>query len=372
MSGGTAAVILGAGFSSRMGWFKPLLPLGKCTVIERAIGCFLAAGVEDVLVVVGYRADEVVPVVTSLGIPAVANPRYEQGMLSSVLAGVSGLGPEVDSFFLLPGDMPLVRPETVRALMTAYRGGGFGVVYPVYRGERGHPPLISTRYKDEIFTGNYPGGLREFLSTHEDEALDLEVEDGGVVFDLDLAGDYQDSLLGLNSTCPGEAECYVLLRRSGTPRRTIEHSRIVSEVGRRLAAAVNRGGGELNLDLVAAAGLLHDIAKGQQDHPRAGAEIVTRLGYQEVARIVGNHQDIVVERDRPIDEGEIVYLSDKLVDGLRVIDMKERVIISIGKARGDRAVLELIEKRLDNAALIQERVEAITGAPVRNLLEGGL
>jgi len=56
-----AAIILAAGFSSRMGEFKPLLPLGEMTIIERAVRLFEQAGTEDIRVVVGYRANDLIP-----------------------------------------------------------------------------------------------------------------------------------------------------------------------------------------------------------------------------------------------------------------------------------------------------------------------
>ncbi len=119
-----AAMVLAAGYSSRMGAFKPLLTLGGRTAVESCVRLFHNAGVEDIAVVVGYRAQEVVSVAECAGACCVQNPDYATGMFSSVLAGTRWLPPGVESCFVLPADMPLVRPSTVRRMIDAYVGAG--------------------------------------------------------------------------------------------------------------------------------------------------------------------------------------------------------------------------------------------------------
>ena len=75
-----AALVLAAGFSSRMGRLKSLLPLGEATVIERSIGSFLEAGVQDVRVVLGHRSEEIARVLEASGVTTIMNHEYEEGM----------------------------------------------------------------------------------------------------------------------------------------------------------------------------------------------------------------------------------------------------------------------------------------------------
>ncbi|MBI2864155.1 MAG: nucleotidyltransferase family protein [Chloroflexi bacterium] len=189
-----AGLVLAAGYSSRMGSFKPLLPLGDATVIEKSVGSLLGAGVKDVSVVVGWRANEIVSLLGTPGVKAVYNPHYDLGMYSSVVAGVGSLGPAVDAFLLLPGDYPLVKPHTVQSLIGAYLNSRAGIVYPRYLGRRGHPPLIERRYVEEAPDASQPGGLRTVLRRHEDEAIDVVVDDQGVIMDLDIPDDYAKAL----------------------------------------------------------------------------------------------------------------------------------------------------------------------------------
>jgi CTP:molybdopterin cytidylyltransferase MocA len=184
------ALIPAAGFSGRMGCFKPLLPLGKSTLIEESVERFRRAGIEDVRVVTGHMAEEMAPILAKLGISNIFNPDYKKGMLSSVLAGLKTFEPEIDAFFLLPADIPMVSPITIETLAGFYRSSGAGIVYPRFEGVRGHPPLISKDLTTDL-TGEYDGGLRAFLRRYQDKAVDLDVMDQGVLMDCDTPEDYR-------------------------------------------------------------------------------------------------------------------------------------------------------------------------------------
>ena len=92
--GRIAALVLAAGYSSRMGDFKPLLPLGRSTVAQEVVERFHRAGIEDVRVIAGHRADELGTVVDRLGVRKIFNADYDRGMFTSVQAGVKSLEPE--------------------------------------------------------------------------------------------------------------------------------------------------------------------------------------------------------------------------------------------------------------------------------------
>jgi molybdenum cofactor cytidylyltransferase len=193
-SGDVAAVILAAGYSRRMGSFKPLLPFGKTTVIERVIATIRDAGVETIRVVVGWNAELLIPVLERCGTPWVRNDRFADGMYSSVQTGVRSLPPDVAAFFLVPGDMPLARSSTLVRLMTEWNGQPAAVLYPCHEGHRGHPPLIASQCIPDILREAPPGGLRALLGRHAADARDIEVADPGILTDLDTPDDYQKGL----------------------------------------------------------------------------------------------------------------------------------------------------------------------------------
>jgi molybdenum cofactor cytidylyltransferase len=186
-----SALILSAGRSSRMGAFKPLLPLGDETLIERAIGLFRGAGVADVTVVLGHRAECILPLLGRHGVRPVLNDRYDEGMFSSLRLGVGALDRSRRALFLLPVDIPFVRPETLFALMDAFREGETDVCRPCFRGRCGHPPLIASALIPAIEGFDGTGGLRALLSRFRGRTVDVAVEDPGILLDVDTRDDYE-------------------------------------------------------------------------------------------------------------------------------------------------------------------------------------
>ncbi len=185
-----AAVILAAGYSSRMKLFKPLLPLGNSTVIENSIDSFLESGIEDVIVVVGFQAKKLIPVLEAKGTKWVYNERFSEGMYSSIVAGVGSFPEHIKGFFLLPADIPLVSSETIDKLVEGYKDSKQSIIYPSLLKRRGHPPLISSRLFSEILRYDGAGGLKALLRKYEEQAYYVEVEDEGVLLDIDTYEDY--------------------------------------------------------------------------------------------------------------------------------------------------------------------------------------
>ena len=109
-----SALIPSAGLSSRMApEFKPLLDMGGSPMIRVVIDLFHQAGVRDIVVVTGHNRDGLEPVVREAGAKSVFNPDYKKGMFTSIRAGAMALDRESRGFFLLPVDIPAVRPSTV-------------------------------------------------------------------------------------------------------------------------------------------------------------------------------------------------------------------------------------------------------------------
>ena len=186
-----AAIVLSAGFSRRMGSFKPLLPFGSASVIERVIATIRDAGVETIRVVVGWNAESLISVLDRCAAPWVRNERFAEGMYTSVQAGVRSLPLDVAAFFLMPGDMPLVQGSTLVRLIAEWDAWPRGILYPCHQGHRGHPPLIASQYIPAILREAPPGGLRELLGRHAGDARNIEVTDPGILADLDTPEEYR-------------------------------------------------------------------------------------------------------------------------------------------------------------------------------------
>jgi molybdenum cofactor cytidylyltransferase len=366
--GRTVALILAAGYSFRMGTMKPLLPVGRSTAMEEAVKRFQAAGIDDIRVVVGHRSNEIVPVIEKLKVKSVLNPDYDQGMLSSVLAGVRSFESEIEAFFLLPADIPLVKPATIAALARTYRTSAAKIVYPCFLKHRGHPPLISTACMRDL-SNDCEGSVRSYLRRFESQALDLDVVDQSVLMDCNTIEEYRKlQAYGLREDVPTEQECEAIWNIRQLPEHVRAHSRLVAEFAGTLALHLNRAGFDLDIDLVAAGGCLHDLAKGEPDHARAGAEWLEKLGYPKVARIVAFHTDIVVE-DRGLDETALVHLADKYVQGARFVTLEDRFDGPLKKFALEPHILKAVEKRFRQARIIRDRVEECLRSPVEEIIQ---
>ncbi len=185
-----AAIILAAGLSRRMGQFKPLLLVGGETITDRLISTFLSNDVA-VYLVVGYRGDELRAGIKNRNITVVENPNYSRGMFSSVQAGVRSLRPGDDAFFIAPVDIPLVRPSTIKRLMIAFTEHPDRIIYPVFGGKRGHPPLIPIELAPVIVEWEQNDSLKSVLDTHKNLALEVNVPDKNILWDIDTPEDYQ-------------------------------------------------------------------------------------------------------------------------------------------------------------------------------------
>jgi len=363
-AGRVASVILAAGFSSRMGAFKPLLDLGGRLVLERCIRTFREAGVERILAVTGHRADEVEAVALGSGAGVIRNPMYAQGMFSSVCAGISAL-PDVEAFFLLPVDIPLVRPATVGELLRHYDGR---VTYPCFAGEPGHPPLIPAGLIPAIAEHDGQGGLKALLETRR--CLDVPVWDRGVLLDADTPEQFSALEGRAERLDIGERDEALALAGMSMPERGVAHGTAVAQVAVRLGLELNAKGETLDLDLLHNAGLLHDIAKGQPRHEARGAEILASLGLSRLSDIVAAHRDVPPPESGRLAEKELVCLADKLVRCSTRVGVRERFGEKLAIYADDAEACEGIRGRMGNALVLQGMVEKAAGRGIEDILGG--
>mgnify|MGYP000922649219 CR=1 FL=1 len=364
------ALILAAGFSSRMGQFKPLLPLGETFVLECAVSLFRKAGVNEILVVTGYRSFDLDPALRELGVRGIKNNHFQEGMFSSIQAAAQTLDDTVDAFFILPVDIPLVRPSTVMALIETFQQRGSEVVYPCFLAERGHPPLISGHLVGDILRWSGNGGLKALLAMREERAVEVSVPDENILLDMDQDNDYRIMKEKAKSLdIPSEMECQALMIMFNAEQDILQHSQVVADVAVKLGKALSNTRCRQNLDLLKAAGLLHDIAKGQPHHAERGAEMIRNWGFSAVADVVGVHMDITLDAGQAIREREILYLADKLVRGSRLVSISERFRTAQERYAGDPEISGNVARRLNDALVIQERIESIIGCPMAVFLE---
>lgn len=364
-----AALVLAAGLSSRMGRLKPLLPLGDASLLGRAARLFHAAGIADILAVTGHRADEVRGEAGRLGLRSVHNPDFETGMFSSVQAGLEALPPGLDGVFVLPVDIPLVRPATVRRLIKRLPESPTQVLVPAFDGEPGHPPLLRPAAVDAALAWTGAGGLRAALAALDTELL--EVADAGVLFDLDTPEAYAEALCRWERRdVPTRAEALALLRLHRAGERGLAHAQGVARAALALGRALAAAGLSLDFELLEVAALLHDIAKGSPEHEKAGGLLLADLGYAPVAEIVAAHRDIdPAGMERP-GERELVYLADKLVRGQERVNVEQRFQEKLDRFAGNPEAVTAITRRREHALAMRALVERVAGRSLDAILDG--
>ena len=221
-----AAVILAAGFSSRMNAFKPLLPFGEQTAVEVLGKTALAAGLSPVLIISGHGREQLAADIERwsgglAGEPGavreVCNEDYPEGMFTSIRKGIETLEeaqkPQMASAdaeslrgcFVMPVDCPLIGAETIETMITALEESGGNddtadraaggpadcFAAPTYRGKKGHPLYVPRRFWQEILQSDGAGGLNTITYRHPEEMLRIPVEHEGVVMDMDDRDGYE-------------------------------------------------------------------------------------------------------------------------------------------------------------------------------------
>jgi len=187
------AVVTAAGAAERFGGKKLLAPIDGSPMLDRTISALLDGGVAEVIVVVGTdnrrELERDVNAMNDARVRPVENPDPSRGMFSSIQAGAATANG--DALLVMPGDMPFVRAETVRAVIARAQRGP-AIVSPRYRGKHGHPVSLPMALRDEIGVTSVTATLHDVIKKHTDMRVSLEVDDPGINRDVDTPADLVD------------------------------------------------------------------------------------------------------------------------------------------------------------------------------------
>lgn len=357
------AVILAAGYSSRMDGFKPLMRLGDRTPLAHCSALFRQAGLSSITVVTGCRSEEVTAEAIRLGLDCLANPEYDLGMFSSVRRAVSQLQ-QLDGFFLLPVDIPLIYPATVTKLIDHFDRRS--VLLPVFNDRRGHPPLIPTGVTPAILNHDGRGGLRTLWATLP--CTEVPVWDRGILMDADTPDDFAALAKRWSRLGIGEPKEVMTLAALLMPPRGVAHGRAVARVAVALGRKLNSSGYALDLGLLHNSALLHDVGKGVVEHETRGGKILSHLGLTRLSAIVAAHRCLSPPADGRLTEQEIVCLADKLCKGARLVSVQQRFTEKISCYGNNPKEREAIHRRLVDTLALQEMVEHQAGRTIAEML----
>lgn len=185
------AIITAAGMSSRMGEFKPMLPVGSITMIERIIHTMEAGGVDYIVVITGNHAEQLEKKVRNMGVVFLRNEEYvNTDMFESAKIGLSHLKDKCEKIIFTPADIPFFTAQTVRLLLQS----DAMVTVPAFHGRNGHPILLNYKVVESILSYLGKGGLRGAINHSSHSKTVIEVEDKGVLMDADTKEDYEEIL----------------------------------------------------------------------------------------------------------------------------------------------------------------------------------
>lgn len=185
------AIILAAGASTRMGKQKLLLPYNGKTVIETVIETAGQVVGQNVMVILGSHYKSIKNQIESLSVKICVNKNYMDGMLSSVICGFQDLPETAETALIFLGDQPQIPSAAGIKVIRAWENSAKGIVIPVFKGRRGHPALIETKYKSAIQKLDPNKGLRQLMLDYKKDVKEIECDIPEILRDIDTPEDYK-------------------------------------------------------------------------------------------------------------------------------------------------------------------------------------
>ncbi len=191
--GPVVAILLAGGESSRMGTPKPLLGWGSSSLIEYQLSQLREAGADKLIVVLGHRADEVLPYVHRSEAQAIINELYAEGRASSVRVAAGALPENTNAIVVLNVDQP--RPSwVIRRLLDEHRRNHALITVPTFESRRGHPVIFEGRLAPELReVREATEGMRAVMQAHEREILEVRFDTSVVVLDMNVPEEYEEA-----------------------------------------------------------------------------------------------------------------------------------------------------------------------------------
>lgn len=355
-----AVLIIAAGYSSRMHDFKPLLPFGQISALERLIQTYQSHGIEHIYVVVGHRRDSIIETLKGYNIHIIYNEAYDKGMFSSIQKGLRAIDKTINAFYMQPVDIPLIKTQSLERLYEAYEREGKGVIYPTFLGRKGHPPLIDMKYKEHILLSDGEGGLKKVLEAFNDDALHVKVCEQSVLMDMDTKEDYEALSVYQALGAPTEKECLAIMEQYGVDEHIIKHCEAVEKMASHIYDHISSFELGIDKNSLLSAALLHDIARKEKNHALVGAAYLKAMGYGSIGDIVATHMDIEVDMTMPLNANELLFLADKLVSEDEACGFEKRFIRAFQKCKGNLEAQHNIMKRLEATKAIISKIQILT------------
>ena len=187
----TSALILAAGESKRMGKTKLILPIDKQSILNRTISNVISSSLNEVVVVIGCKANVLTDEIRSLGVKIVLNPNFKEGLSTSIISGLNQISERSEAFMVILGDQPFIGSVIINKIINKFKESKKGIVAPSYNGKLGHPVIFSLKYKEEFFKLKGDVGGKAIIQMYKNDVMDVPVSSEKILIDIDTPEDYR-------------------------------------------------------------------------------------------------------------------------------------------------------------------------------------
>jgi CTP:molybdopterin cytidylyltransferase MocA len=171
-----SGIILAAGASSRMGTPKALLDWGGQPLVAYHVEQMREAGCDEVIVVLGHRADEISRQMKTVPCRTMLNALFQHGRAGSLRLGAKAANRDAEAIVIADVDAP--RPAAFLKTLIEGHKAEMAVTRPVHNGHRGHPVVVSGRLRDELMAATDENeGLHGVLRAHARESGEVDAGD---------------------------------------------------------------------------------------------------------------------------------------------------------------------------------------------------
>jgi len=185
-------IILAAGEGKRMGKVKLTLPLGDKQLIEWVLQAVKYTPLDKYFLVVRPEDKEIIKTGEKWGAEIVLNPEYKSGMSSSIIKALLQISPEeLEGFFVILGDQPLINPSMLFKMILAFTLHKKEMVVPFYKEKQGNPVFFDGYWKDELMKLTGDVGGRFLIKVHPERVKRFKISDESILLDIDREEDYE-------------------------------------------------------------------------------------------------------------------------------------------------------------------------------------
>ncbi|MAG89755.1 MAG: hypothetical protein CML32_03375 [Rhodobacteraceae bacterium] len=188
------AVLLAAGRSERMGRNnKLLLNVDGIPLVRKSATNILNSNVTSMTVVTGFDENKIINALSGLNVNFVKNINFQEGLSSSLKAGLANITPTPSAVIICLADMPKIQPEHINQLIENFDPlKGWEICIPTNNGKRGNPVLIGSRFFPYIFETSGDFGAKQVMKQHSDKIVEVEIGTSDIHFDIDTQDEYEN------------------------------------------------------------------------------------------------------------------------------------------------------------------------------------